>query len=56
MPLVHRRETAVTLVAAVIGGYLGSVLPGRVPRIMLRRFVIVVGMVMMAVFLGKAGP
>ena len=41
------------LVAAVIGGYLGTVLAGRVPSTMLRRFVIVFGVIMMAVLLGR---
>jgi len=51
---VHWRETAVMLVAAVIGGYLGAVLARRVPSTALRRFVIAFGFAMTAVFFGRA--
>ena len=53
---MHRQETAVELVAAAVGGYLGTVVAGRVPSMMLRRFVIGFGVIMMAVFLGRACP
>lgn len=51
--LVHRRETAVILVAAVISGYLVTVSASRVLNIMLHHFV-VFGVTIMAVFLGRA--
>ena len=50
---VHWRETAVMLIAAVIGGYFGAVLARRVPGTVLRRFVIAFGLATTAVFFGR---
>jgi uncharacterized protein len=47
-------ETAVMLVAAVVGGYAGARLARRVPGPLLRRFVIAFGAAMTAVFFWRA--
>jgi uncharacterized membrane protein YfcA len=47
-------ETAVLLVSAVIGGYFGARLARRLPAPVLRRFVILFGAAMTAVFFWRA--
>ena len=47
-------ETAVMLVAAIVGGYAGARLAHRVPGPLLRRFVIGFGAAMTAVFFWRA--
>jgi uncharacterized protein len=47
-------ETAVMLVAAILGGYFGARLARRVPAPLLRRFVILFGAAMTAVFFWRA--
>ena len=47
-------ETAVMLVAAILGGYAGAVLARRVPAPLLRRLVILFGAAMTAVFFWRA--
>ena len=51
---VHWRETAVMLVAAVMGGYHRAVLARRVSNTTRCSFVIAFGFVMTAVFFGQA--
>jgi len=51
---VHWRETAVMLVAAVIGGYAGAVLARQVPGPVLRGFVVLFSFVMTALFFWRA--
>jgi uncharacterized protein len=51
---VHWHETAIMLVAAIVGGYVGAVLARRVPGPVLRGFVIVFSFVMTALFFWRA--
>jgi uncharacterized membrane protein YfcA len=51
---VHWRETAVMLVAAVIGGYGGAVLARKVPGPVLRGFVVLFSFAMTALFFWRA--
>jgi uncharacterized membrane protein YfcA len=51
---VHWRETAIMLVAAIVGGYLGAILARRVPSPTLRAFVLAFGVLMTGVFFWRA--